>query len=252
MKKLVYVIGNSYFNNSGDEYTIITRNLHTLMFKIAFTDGTVIERVALKEIKNGVIKNPNKPSFHHIGYIGQGMYKSSEGNTLCKAYSLWGGILGRCYDAKYQQKQPTYKGCLVDERWHNFQNFAKWFEENYNPEIMQGWQLDKDILVKGNKIYSSETCCFVPQEINKLFTKSNVNRGDCPIGMSKRGDKFRARYSRFNRLVNIGTYNTIEEAFEAYKIAKEEYIKEVAEKYKSQISEKVYRALINYQVEITD
>ena len=147
---------------------------------------------------------------------------------------------------------PTYRGCLVAEEWHNFQVFAKWFHENYKPEYMQNWHLDKDILVKGNKIYSPETCCFIPVEINLLLGKSKSKRGEYPIGVIKTKNRYIAVIGHEKRKIHIGSFLTINEAFIAYKNFKEKCIKEVADKYKDQITAKTYQALYNYKVEITD
>jgi len=139
----------------------------------------------------------------------------------------------------------------VCEEWRNFQNFAKWFEKNYKNEIMEKWQLDKDILVKRNKVYSPETCAFVPREINCLFTKTTKVRGNLPIGVTKEYNKFRAQ-SCSNKKRYLGTFTTPEEAFQSYKKSKEIYIKEIADKWKGLISEQVYEAMYNYKVEIND
>ena len=155
---------------------------------------------------------------------------------------MWSSMLQRVYSNNYS----AYKECTVDERWHNFQNFAKWFEENYNPETMEGWQLDKDILVKGNKIYSPETCCFVPIEINTIF-KNDRQKG---YNKTAKGN-FIVRVNKLNYRETVGRFNTESEAFQAYKVEKEKYIKEVAEKWKELISDRVYQAMYNYQVEIT-
>jgi hypothetical protein len=141
----------------------------------------------------------------------------------------------------------------VCEEWYNYQVFAKWYEENWKPWMNSSWHIDKDILVKGNKIYSPETCCFVPVEINSLFTKNNKNRGDFPIGVTNQGKKFSARLSKSKKIrFNAGLFDTPEEAFQAYKIEKESYIKEVSNRWRSLISSKVYQAMYNYKVEITD
>jgi hypothetical protein len=161
-------------------------------------------------------------------------------------------MLERSYSKNIKDVQPSYKNVTVCEEWHNFQNFAQCFEENYNPEYMHGWHLDKDILVKGNKVYSPETCCFVPHEVNTLFTKKNVNRGEYPIGVTNSKWGLRAYVSINNKSTDLGSYRTPEEAFQAYKTAKEQYIKEVADKWKGLISDEVYQAMYNYQVEITD
>lgn len=180
------------------------------------------------------------------GYTGQGIYSNK---THPKTYSIWYSMLNRCYNKKTTQN-PSYKHCSVSKEWKCFQNFAKWFDENYK----ESWHLDKDIIFKGNKIYSSETCCFVPREINNLFTKTDTLRGEYPIGVTKRvGIKgFRVRILIRNKDFHLGTFDTSEEAFQAYKVAKENYIKEIADEWRKQITEKVYEAMYKYEVEITD
>ena len=109
--------------------------------------------------------------------------------------------------------------------------------------------LDKDILIKGNKIYSPETCIFVPKNINLLFVKSDAKRGDYPIGVNynKRSGKFVARCGEYGKRVNLGTFRTPEEAFNAYKNAKMDRICELANFYysKNAIKKEVYDNLIN-------
>jgi hypothetical protein len=124
--------------------------------------------------------------------------------------------------------------------------------------------LDKDILYKNNKVYSPDTTIFVPERINILFTKTNATRGQCPIGVyyKKKNKKFVAQVSKLkNEQSNtkqqeyLGLYDTPAEAFEVYKKAKESYIKEVADFYMSKypnFPKKIYDALYNYKVEITD
>lgn len=182
----------------------------------------------------------------NIGQLGYGKYNPQ---NYPKPYTTWKNMLKRCYDEKFHIKQPTYKNCTVAKKWHNFQNFAKWFEENY----VEGWQLDKDILFKGNKIYSSKTCCFVPKEVNVLFTKSRKSRGVLLIGVRSKGEKFQSSLSlKDNKCKHLGTFKTELEAFQAYKKAKEVFIKQIAEKYKLQLTSECYKALREYKVEIND
>lgn len=105
---------------------------------------------------------------------------------------------------------------------------------------------------EGNKIYSPKTCCIVPREINTLFLKRESSRGDWPIGVYKKRKKFSACISSKIKNIGLGTFNTPDEAFQAYKVAKEKYIKQVADKWKGKIDERVYEAMYNYEVEITD
>lgn len=171
--------------------------------------------------------------------------------TKIKSYIVWLSMLDRCYNEKTHIKYPTYKDCTVCEEWKRFSSFKEWFDEHYR----EGWHLDKDILVKGNKIYSPETCCFVPFAINKLFTKSKASRGEYPIGVSYHRKKYDACLNTKNGAKNrrtIGSFNTPEEAFQAYKNAKEKWIKEIADRWKDQLEPRVYKAMYEYQVEITD
>ena len=118
--------------------------------------------------------------------------------------------------------------------------------------------LDKDILFKGNKIYSPDTCVFVPNRINNLFTKRQNDRGEYPIGVYYHKSKFNPQcsiYADFNKKYkqkHLGTFDTPEEAFHKYKKFKEQYIKEVAEEYKDLIPTKLYEAMCKYVVEIND
>ena len=169
-------------------------------------------------------------------------------------------MLRRCYDSKFHKNQPTYVNCFVCKEWLNFQNFADWYYENYYEIEGEVMCLDKDILIKGNKIYSPDTCMFVPKLINGLFTKHTKTRGDYPIGVSynKRDKKFISQCCVYNRKErktkskNLGSYNTPEEAFKVYKEYKEKYIKEVADYYKDKIPKKLYDAMYKYEIEITD
>lgn len=253
MKKITDRIGEKYITNQGYEIEIIEYyNNRNCTIKFNTFQKTVLKNQEYKYIKSGNVRNPYHPIFYGVGFIGEGIFKA----TLCKRinvdYNKWRNMIARVYSEKEQEKHPTYKDVTVCEEWYNFQNFAKWFYNNYNPETMQGWHLDKDILVKGNKVYSPETCCFVPVEINGLFIKSNVKRGKYPIGVILHAKKYQANLSKNKKQIFLGTFDTPEEAFQAYKIAKETYIKEVADKWKDKISDKVYQALISYQVEITD
>ncbi|TCJ01061.1 AP2 domain-containing protein, partial [Cytobacillus praedii] len=131
----------------------------------------------------GEVTNVYDISIYGVGSIGDGLYKTSVKGKISPQYKSWHSMMTRCYNDKYQEKQPTYKGCTVVEEWHNFQNFAKWYDENYYEVEGDKMQLDKDIIVKGNKVYSPNTCVFVPQSINKLFIKKEFKRGKLPIGV---------------------------------------------------------------------
>lgn len=202
----------------------------------------------------GEVKCPYEKTVYGVGYTGEGKYKVNENGKITKCHSIWRSMLERCYNPNYIQKHPTYEQSEVCEEWYNFQVFAKWYYDNYYQIEGETMNLDKDILCKGNKIYSKETCVFVPQNINKLFTKCNGRRGDSPIGVSynKSNENYRSLCRINGKTKHLGCYNTPEEAFQAYKNFKEQYIKEVANQYKNVIPQQLYTAMINYQVEIND
>jgi hypothetical protein len=196
-------------------------------------------------------KDLNKPSVLGIGFFGYGKYNYKD---HYKIYKSWSHMITRCYDHKYSDTFPTYKGCSVCEEWLNFQNFAQWYESNMWLDTQH--YLDKDILVKGNKIYNPYTCVLVNNHINCIFTKCNFVRGKYPIGVSvdNRSGSFRA-YTFDGGKRSMKYCKSIEEAFNTYKTSKENNIKQIADSYKSKypnFPQKLYDAMYSYQVEITD
>lgn len=210
------------------------------------------EHLQYGNFKRGNISCPYEKRVFNIGYLGEGKYNASINSKCTKHYNVWKGILERCYDPKYIKKRPTYTGCEVCPEWHSFQIFAEWADKNYYEIEGQRMALDKDILCKGNKIYSPNTCVFVPTRINSLFVKSDNKRGNCPIGVTYKKQKYVASCNINGKQKNLGCYTTPEEAFQVYKNFKEQYIKEIAEEYKNVIPQKLYKAMLRYQIEIDD
>ena len=169
--------GEAFISTSSQVFKII-EYINCNNCTIQFEDGYILHNQIYKYIKIGYVFNPYFKTYYGIGFLGEGKYNTRKD---VKGYTTWVNMFRRCYDIKVQERQPTYKDAIVCEEWYNFQNFAEWFENNY----VEGWHLDKDILVKGNKIYSPETCCFVPRDINNLFLLRKNNRGDYPIGVKK-------------------------------------------------------------------
>ena len=211
-----------------------------------------------QSFKRGTIKCPYERRYYGKGFLGEGKYKMSENGKDTDEFKIWYGMLMRCYYPKYQEKYPTYKGCKVEEYLLNFQNMGKWINENYYEIPGEKICLDKDILCKGNKIYSRDTCIFVPQRINNLFTKRDKSRGDTPIGVTPTSSgNYRVDCNNgYGKLNYLGSYSTEKEAFEIYKNYKEKVIKEVIDSYEGIIPEPFYSrlktAMYNYKVEIDD
>ncbi|MDC4952827.1 hypothetical protein OHW04_02150 [Acinetobacter baumannii] len=173
---------------------------------------------------------------------------------LIKEYYLWRGVLERCYSDWFQNRTPAYRGTTCSEEWLALSKFANDIRQkpNFDKSITDGWQLDKDILVKGSKHYSNETTCFVPPSINNVILKSDRARGDLCIGVTAVNGKFQAQLRTENRKSITACFDTEVKAFLFYKKEKEKQIKRLAELFKDQLDSRVYQASVNYQVEITD
>jgi hypothetical protein len=231
--------GEVYINNDGENLQIIEYN-GVNDCTIEFEDGTIVKNVQYHNIVSGGIKNNNRKSVFGIGYIGYGIHKASIKSKHTKCYSIWRGILQRCY-FQYKDFNTTYLNVNVCDDWFNFQNFAQWFEENY----VEGWQLDKDLLCNSSdsKIYSPTTSCFIPQEINCLLKEQKETTGTVKIK-----DKYKSQIGKSKVHNHIGTFDSLEDANKAYKEEKKKYILSVAEQYKKQLNINVYNKLINYEV----
>lgn len=177
-------------------------------------------------------------------------YAKTRDELTRKAYRDWNNMLQRCYGKSNFPSKPAYKECVVCEEWHSFLKFREWFDENY----IEGCFLDKDVLIKGNKIYSPNTCSYIPSFINTLLLNCRSARGKYPIGAQKHKHGFCVKLYKQGEQHYIGFYKNEEDAFLAYKKAKELYIQEVAQKYydNGEITKRVYDALMKYEVEITD
>jgi len=242
-------VGENNYNTLGSKMTIINYRKSNDI-DIQFQDGAILKNRQYGEFLRGTIISPYDKTTQGVGFLGEGKYKSidigDKENKNTKQYIHWSSMLLRCYDSKLEEKRPTYKNVSCDEQWHNFQIFAKWYDDNY-------YEVDNE----GNRIYNPDDCCFVPERINTLFCKSDGSRGDLPIGVvltKNLVNKYRARCQNvlIGEYIHIGVYPTIEEAFSAYKRYKENYIKEVADYYKNKIPHKLYDAMYKYKVEITD
>ena len=244
-------IGFKSISKSSNQNMIIIEYINSKNITIEFEDGTIVKNVEYRHFKEGSVRNPYYPSVCGVGYLGQGKYKSSVNREHTYSYKVWMDMLARCYSEKTLTKHPSYKGVTVCEEWKCFQNFGAWCEENLKP-YMKGWELDKDILFKGNKIYSPDTCDFVPNEINIIFKLNKNNRGALPIGATRHGNSYQSYVSINSIQLLIGTYSTPEQAFQAYKVAKEKYIKEKADEWKGRIKNRIYEAMYNWVIEIND
>ena len=237
--------------NSGD-FKILKYN-DSKNVEIRFLKTGYEMEVQLGNIKIGNVKDPCLPSVYGVGILGT-KYQAKINGVITKEYKLWTSMLVRCYSDALKKRYPTYESCEVSDKFKSYEYFYEWCNKQIGFSN-QSWQLDKDLLIKGNKVYSEDSCVFIPQEVNTLLTKRTTSRGEHLIGVywSKTANAFVAQVSKSaGKREHLGLFNTELEAFNAYKQAKESFVKEQAEKWKDEIDERAYSTLMNYTVGITD
>lgn len=204
------------------------------------------KKTTYSNFKSSGVKNPYDKTVHGVGCVGDGEFLTKRNNRPTREYTCWIHMLERCYWEKNKDLHKSYYGiCEVCDEWLNFQTFAKWHREHYY-EVNERLHLDKDILIPGNTLYAPDRCLLIPQRINELFT-CRVNGNGLPVGIYKTSA---GRYNSSYNGKNIGTFDTLEEAFEKYAEKKEETIKRVADEYINIIPKKAYDAIYRYKVEM--
>ena len=158
--------GEVYSTNTSGNLEV-TKYINSKEVEVRFLATGFEKTVRMEHVIKGKVKDPLHRSVFGVGFIGVGEFKVSVNRKSTKAYQCWVGMLERCYSKKLHKKYPTYIGCTVHPDWHNFQTFAKWYQDNY-PVGGDKYQLDKDLLVEGNKVYSKDTCMFVTGAENMI------------------------------------------------------------------------------------
>mgnify|MGYP003292109114 CR=1 FL=1 len=244
------------YNKYGSKMEIIAYR-KAIDIDVYFEEYDYVAKTSYQSFKRGTVKSPYCRTVRGIGYLGEGKYSMCNNKI---AYIHWSTLLQRCYDEKFRNEHKNYISSTVCEEWHNFQNFAEWFEENYYEIDGQRMEVENNILMKGNTEYCPEYSIISPQRINNLFVKceNTKDRGKYPIGVTwhKASNKYRGQCSYID---DCGNYKRISqqfdteiEAFEFYKQFKENYIKQVADEYKHLIPRELYKAMYEYEIDIND
>lgn len=189
-----------------------------------------------------------KKLIYWAGTNSKGKYKATVDGKMTNAYNTWKNMLQRAYCPKGHARRPTYIGCSVAEEWLEYQNFAEWFENHDYSNC--GYQLDKDLLLPGNKLYTPDRCVFVPQQLNNLLLDCGAARGQYPRGVNfiKRNNKFVAKMAINGKLKYLGRFDTELEAYNAYKEAKEWHVKNTALKWANAIQWEVFKTLMLWEL----
>ena len=244
------MVGREYDTKFGKCEIIHYRN--STKVTVRFKETAYETTVKLRDLERGKVRDRLLPSVYGIGVVGN-KYKTGDENK--KIYSLWCDMLRRCFSDTYKLKYKTYKDCTCSENFKRYEYFYEWCNKQVGYDV-GGFDIDKDLLIRENKVYSENTCVFLPKEINTVLIKHKCRRGKYLIGvyLDKDSNMFTSSINLGNsrRGIHLGLFVTEIEAFNAYKTAKENYLKELAEKWKSKIDERAYNALMKYEVTVND
>ena len=235
--KVISRLGEKRLNTYGTEMEIIEyKNWNEVTVRFLDEHGVKV-KTTYGNYSRGQVHNPYDKTAYGVGYIGEGKYKTGRKSGTRMEY-IWRCMLQRCYHEKEKHLHPAYYGiCTVCDEWLNYQNFCKWYEENYYEAGKGRMHLDKDILVKGNTVYSPETCLIIPQRINLIFMDKGNGRN---TGIRHNNKRYEALYGGSH----LGTFDTFEEATKEYDKAKREHIKNVVKEFDGQLPQKVVNALL--------
>ena len=217
---------------------------------VMFEEHPCLVKCTTGELRLGKVRNPMRPSAYNKGYLGAGEYDGTHKDV----YSIWIRMLERCYSTA--NPRVKINDSNVCEEWLDFQNFADWCYKQeffgFKDEKGKTYHLDKDILVSGNRVYSPNTCCFVPNKINILFRRPKTKPLPEGVSFSKSNNKLQSQIKIGNRTVSLGFYDNVEEAEMAYKNAKKVKFKNLAEVWKGKIPVEVYVRLTTYETEVSN
>lgn len=247
MKKDKVLVGQIRNTNEGGSFTVLEVISAKEIYIVHNDEHRHKAKVSADQARNGDIRNPFYPTLYGVGFMGVGKHKSKIVGKAVQHYSTWTGAISRCYCPTSLKKRPSYFGCSVSKDWFCYQNFAEWYTTHESFGL--GYELDKDLLVKGNKIYSAETCTMIPRDINLAIRTDRVKVSNLPIGVLKtKSGSYTAGTRIKGKDSHIGTFKTPEEASAAYVIAKEAYVKELALEWKDKIELKAFEALMSWTV----
>ena len=237
-------VGEIFINRMGEKCEVIQYiDATTIVVKFLSTGYELTTK--MDALRSGGFRDPYHPHIYGVGYMGI-KYEGVDS----RQYRIWTSMLRRCYDDKSNGKDITYADCSVEEYFHSFENFYDFVTPLKGFNL--GYEMDKDLLVKGNREYSRETITFLPKIINLAIqgSKRGLKQDDLPAGVFYRKDtnKYRAISGEYGKLVHCGQYDNPMDAFHAYKASKEKYLKRLAEEYRDTLELRAYDALMQYEI----
>lgn len=216
---------------------------------VKFEDGNIV-KTRVQSLGKGHCRNLNSKLVLGVGI--NDMLGAEKTKEFIKQRQMWFGILQRCFSIKLLERRPTYKNCKVSESWLWLSNFIKDIKsiENYEKSLNEGWQLDKDLLSNEGKLYSKDTCCFIPRSLNLVLSSYPKKLNGLPKGVKlSKGGRYFAILQKEGNQIFLGSYDSVEEASRVYNIAKKEHLLNIADSIKDIVPENVYKALVNFNLE---
>lgn len=249
-----YFVGDVFETNSGSKAVITSLDTNRKQYVIIkWLDEFGYEmEVSTSNLSQGRVLNPYEKTVYGVGYLGTGFNKTG-GRKVTIEYATWYGMFNRSYSDTYRRNKPTYNECFVNENWHCFDDFIGWSVGAIGWGN-KDWQIDKDLLTKGNKEYGPSTCIMLPRKLNMLIVNRVGGRGDLPIGVQwdKERSKYKGQFKEFDGKGKSKRFSNPDDAFIYYKTNKERVVKEAAEIYKGQIDPRAYDALMSWEISIND
>ena len=237
----------AWFLTRNDGYVEILEviNFDKVLIKFIHPEWTTYVRATA--IRSGMIKNHYKPSMCNKGYLGEGKYKRVNNGVKTPAYSSWCYMLNRVYAPDGQQLQ-NYYDVTVCEEWHNYQIFAEWYNNMLKTcDLNIDWEIDKDLIIPGNRCYHPEGCCLIPQAINSLIKIIPSKILNLPIGIRKHRKNYYAVCRKINhKRQTTGPWSSMFLAQVSYWEMKIDSIRYTTYLYKNHLPPTLYERLINF------
>lgn len=239
-------VGDIFPTTKGGECLVIKYEGKTKI-TVIFKENMNYEIItSSKTLRAGHILNPYFARYFEFGYLGVGEYKMCDNKKSTPSYTAWKFLLLRLFSEDRLSSNPTYRGCSICKEWANFQIFSEWFYSHSSYGL--GYEIDKDLLVQGNKHYSPETCVMIPQEINKALKTVQVNTVVAGVRKRTNTKGYQVRVTENGKRRHVGEFYTVEEASTIYVQAKERYIKNKALEWANRIEWKAFKALMEWEV----
>ena len=232
-------VGLSFKNSKFGECVVVDDSLGSKKLRVRFKDTGYETTATAQQFRKQKVRDRSIPIFLFGFGVNDsvGIIKGSEP----KGYRLWRDMVARCYSVKKLFRNKSYETCTISSDFVRYSDFASWCKDQVGFD-MDNYHLDKDILSTCGKIYSKDTCCFIPRELNCLY-KSILHwkKGDMNHSFLK--GVYVCRITRFGKTFNLGSFKTIGEADLVYSVAKMNYIKDVCVKYADSVDPRVIEKL---------